>query len=95
MTNICFASMLSSSANSASSFAISSSGTVEGSPPSKVSFPPMSKTMVLYLSFGGRKHLTAAIRAPGNDKMFVFGNSKCRACESAIRRFFDEDVLKI
>ena len=40
---ICFASLLSSSANSASSFAISSSGTVEGSLPSKASFPPMSK----------------------------------------------------
>ena len=57
---------------------ISSSGTVEGSLPSKASFPPMSKTLVLYLSFGGRKPPTAAIRAPGNDKMLVFGNSKCR-----------------
>ena len=45
---ICFASLLSSSANSASSFAISSSGTVEGSLPSKASFPPIANNGIVF-----------------------------------------------
>ena len=79
MTKTFLARSYSSSASFDSSSAMSPAGILEGSFPLKASFPPMSRAMMLNLSFSGKKFWTAPIRAPGRDKILKFGKSRWRA----------------